>query len=625
MKKTSLVIPAIIILITLVGSRQIKEFGYPDWFALDIFMRLHPAEEMDTRVVIVSIDEEDIKNEPSKIISHEKVAKAINKIVSSGSAVVGVDIAHDGKIATELVNAYKENDNVIGTSKVFLPDKVDPPNGLPSERVGFVDYESDLDGLDRRASLADFSTESTRYSFAFQNAKIYLQKHHKKIDVKPNFLRLDNKIIYPLTSAFQKQKIDTSDNFQTIINYRQVHPSFHTISFRDILSDSSEALQRKIRGKVVLIGYTAITKHDFIRTSVVPTNELNGTIYGVEYHAHIISQIISTVMDNRNFIQPVSLIVECLWILSISLLSLIIFCRIPKLLEYWQLTICGLIALVFLTYAFMIFAFFIGWWIPVGATSISLTGVFTLVANIKNRRDKSIVKERLKNEKSLQRDEAYEEYSGAIHSRTQGDLKELLRSVKDFNLEIEEEVQDSLNVKKKLGEIIIDIEKIDASIKNIKEDLDNKKDPNTFICVDGFTVELGESLEQIFSIVFKHTVQYYSSLDKAKKIHGFDKINNENMSYRLKRSLCIFLENRLINVNQHAKEFDSIQVQGKCIRGKSRYRLTVEDNGKMVEDRTRIGEGTKQAEKLKDRLDGTYKEISKQSGGVKCVLEWPIL
>lgn len=624
MIRNALAIPAIILLIFVVGLQQIREFGYPDWLALDLFLRLRPTENIDNRIVIVSVNEEDIKNEPSKIISHEKVSKAINKIVLSGAAVVGVDIAHDGDIAEKLVKAYGENDNVIGASKILPPDEIDSPKGLPSERVGFVDYESDLDGADRRASLADFSDKSTRYSFAFQNAKIYLQKQNKKIDIKPNFLKLDNKIVYSITSAFQKRKIDTLKDFQTIINYRQVHPSFHTIRFRDILDDSSEVLQRKIRDKVVLIGYTAITKRDFIKTSVVPTNELNGTIYGVEYHAHVISQLISATLDNRSFIQPVSPIVEYLWILSISFLSLVIFYHTPKLLEQWQLTICVLIALIILIYAFMFFALLIGWWIPVGATSVSLAAISAVAIYIKNCRDKFIVEVRLKKEISQQRDEAYNEYAGAIHSKTQGDLKELSRSLKDFDLEIKEEVEDSLSVKEKLKEIIIGIEKIDANIVNIKKDFDNKKNRNIFICVDGYTIDLVERLDQIFLIVFKHTAQHYSTLDKAKKEHELDKIDDKNMSYGLKLDLCRFLENRLINIHQHAKEFNSIQVQGKCIRGRSRYRLTVEDNGKIVKAPTCGGEGTEQAEKLKNRLDGTYKEILKQSGGMKCILEWPI-
>ena len=162
-------------------------------------------------------------------------------------------------------------------AKVLPPDPLKSPSGLTADRIGFGDYEPDLDGAVRRATLAIFddnpSPNQNTYSFAFQIARVYLQQQQQKIQSTSSQLKLGSHVIYPLPAT---DNSDRSKYFDILVNYRHVYPTFPQLKLADVLAQRIPNLQNQI----VLIGYTATTKQDFVNTRVVPNPEIKPSKHG---------------------------------------------------------------------------------------------------------------------------------------------------------------------------------------------------------------------------------------------------------------------------------------------------------------------------------------------------------
>jgi CHASE2 domain-containing sensor protein len=118
-----------------------------DLLALDLLLRMRPTESIDDRITIVTIDETDLANSPNRnSIADRTLAQAINQIAAAKASVIGVDLIRDGAIDPQLIAVYRDRKNVVGLAKILPPDELAAPRGLPTDRIGFGDYEPDLDG-----------------------------------------------------------------------------------------------------------------------------------------------------------------------------------------------------------------------------------------------------------------------------------------------------------------------------------------------------------------------------------------------------------------------------------------------------------------------------------------------
>jgi CHASE2 domain-containing sensor protein len=121
----------LVILVRLTGSLQLIE-----WVTLDSFLRLRPSEPIDKRVVIVGIDEEDIRGIRKYPIPDREIAKLLRTLQKYQPRVIGLDIVRDIPVEpgqTELVAAFKDIKNLIAVEKV-LPVAIEPPPDLPPEQ-----------------------------------------------------------------------------------------------------------------------------------------------------------------------------------------------------------------------------------------------------------------------------------------------------------------------------------------------------------------------------------------------------------------------------------------------------------------------------------------------------------
>jgi CHASE2 domain-containing sensor protein len=585
------------------GNQMIRQW---DLFAFDQLLTINTAEPIDDRIVIVNIDENDLKKESS--ISDQKLAQAIGLIAAVQPHAIGVDIVRDGTIAPELQRAYSQNENVIGLSKLSPPDPFLPPMGLPLNRVGFGDYIPDIDSLVRRAQLASFASSRsdqkigqppTYYSFAFQLARLYLQQQGKKIQITPQQLELGNRSISPLDAS---ERAEGNDSFEVMINYRYPYPSFRSVKLADVLEQKS----LDFRNKVVIIGYSAATKHDFINTSIFPesSEKINGNISGVEYHSYIASQLIATAIDGRSFIQPLPVWGDYLWIfgciVSSGLLLRVVKFRAP----FWLLVIVilgytgGVCLGIYL-------AFLAGWWLPIGLTSGILVVNLPLLMSFYQREQSLLAV-------AEKRQQAIAETFNAIHNGPLQELSLLLRAVKSENIALPE-VGDRL-------------EHLNLQIRHIGESLQqgtNRDSAEILVLGDGEQLDLKMPLNELLHLVADRTLynDRYPSLSNLKvKVINFQEVPSKSkLSIDQKRQLCQFLEEAIGNAGKYAVGATRLQLLGKV--SEDTYRLSVEDNGKG-EIFDRVGEGTKQARRLAVSLGGRFDRFQNSTKGVICLIEW---
>jgi CHASE2 domain-containing sensor protein len=603
----------------IVGFRDNEVVRRWDAFALDRLISMRPAEKLEDRVVIVTIDENDLNQESS--ISDQNLVKAINIIAAAQPTAIGVDIVRDGEIAPELQEAYRKHENVIGISKSSPPDLLMPPLGLPVDRAGFGDYVPDVDSLVRRTQLASFTPgKTTQYSFAFQLARLYLQQQGKKIQITPQRLELNGRSILPLEASDDLSIAESSglpaeksehpqvaalpeDNFDVLVSYRQPYGVFRLVKLADILTKKSLGLQ----GKVVILGYSASTKHDFVNTSVFPASskKINGNILGVEYHSYVVSQLISTAIDGRSFIQPLPFWGDYLWIL-VCVVSSGLLLRVVKFkTPFWLLltVILGYTTGVCLSIYFLFLA---GWLLPIGLTSGILVINLPLLVSLYQREQSLLAV-------AEKRRQAIAETFNAIHNGPLQELSLLLQAVKSQNIALPE-VSDRL-------------EYLNLQIRHIGESLQQNASQGSaemLVLGDGERLDLKMPLNELLHLVADRVLysDRYPTLNNLKvKVINFQEIPSK-LSIDQKRQLCQFLEESIGNVGKYAVGATRLQLVGK-VSGDV-YRLSVEDNG-QGEVFDRVGQGTKQARRLAVSLGGRFERFQNRSAnGVICFIEWNI-
>jgi CHASE2 domain-containing sensor protein len=578
-----------------------------DLLALDLLLRMRLTESIDNRITIVTIDETDLANSPDRnSIADRTLAQAIDWIAAAKASVIGVDLIRDGAIDPQLIAVYQNHQHVIGLAKILPPDELAAPRGLPLDRIGFGDYEPDVDGAVRRATLAVFKKDRSnldfpKYSFAFQVARLYLNQHSSKIQIDPDRLSLGKYSISPLENS---SGLDRSKYFDIIINYRHTYPAFKTIKLADLLAGKAPNLEHKI----VLIGYTATTKQDFVNTHVIRNPEINGNIYGVEYHAQIVSQLIMTALDERNSIQPVPIWGEYLWILLVTSGIGLAIVKIRFDTTFGHVLSIGFG--YFVSIIFSIYLLFLnGWWLSIGFTFSVILLFYTPILTSFYQRELALLKI------DRQRSQAISETFNAIHNGPLQELSLLLQSVRAETITLPE-------IDRSLGNLNQQIRSIGESLQ---VDLDRGgKSSEILVLGNGDRIEMNIPLNEIFYLVADKVIgsdRHPNLINVRIKIIDFQEVPSESsLSIDLQRQLCQFLEESIGNVDKYARGVTKLQLIGKVID--NIYRLSIENNG-SGQISTRIGSGTKQAQLLAKHLNGKFQRSYNASGdGVLCSIEW---
>ncbi|WP_375514830.1 CHASE2 domain-containing protein [uncultured Nostoc sp.] len=599
------------ILIRIVGGMQSLE-----WIFLDTMLRLRPAEKLDERVVIVGIDEKDIEWVKQYPVPDGKIAELLTKLETYKPLAIGLDIFKNVPVepgSEELAKVWRENTNIISIEKILPPKEISPARGLPTEQIGFVDLFNDADSKNRRYLLYTPNPENEnedKYSLALQLVVRYFQK--KGIELKtgkndPNTIMIQETELPRITDNFGGYvSINHEDGGLSILmNFRNNYQPFHVVSLRDILNEKNENFYEKLlRDRIVLVGNRNMSAGDIFYTSALPTLELKGQIYGVDYHAHVISQILSTIIDGRPMLHSWADMGEYTWIVIWGFVPIIIG-RLTQ--SVWKnLFNVGLAGVCLFTYGYMMLWLW-GIWIPIAPSLIILAvnGV-GLSAFAFYQHDKFLRSQINERQNTIQHTFT------VIHN---GPLQTLAYGLKHMRAK-------DVPYEQLLGQF----EKLDREIREIGEflKLETVTAEESLRLGSGLILELNRPLHDLLYEVYsstleRHDFEYFKTLKV--KIRNFDPIDDKHLNREYKREICFFLEEALCNVGKHAQGVKCVQATG--IYAESKYKLSVKDNGYGIQSKLE-NKGTKHSKILAKQLGGEFQRESLSPHGTICELSWKL-
>ncbi|MBW4636554.1 MAG: CHASE2 domain-containing protein [Iphinoe sp. HA4291-MV1] len=330
--KTVLMI-SFIVTSLLMGVRWLGMLQAWELQAFDHFMRARLQEKQDSRLLIVTVSEDDLKLKEQQqgkgSLSNIALARLLEKLAPLQPRAIGLDIYRDEPLQPKqasLATRLKTDDKFFAICKVSDRTKnhpgTPPPQEVPPERQGFSDVVPDSDGIVRRHLLAMQPADPTspctaRYALNAQLAFHYLEKEGIYPKYTPRGdLQLGKVVLKRLQSHMGGyQQVDTG-GYQILLNYRsnlgsplEIAP---TVTLTDVLRGKVNPEQ--VKDRIVLIGTTAPSFRDYSLTPYITEQGFSQEIPGVILQAQMVSQIISAVKDGRPLLLILPVWGEVLWI-----------------------------------------------------------------------------------------------------------------------------------------------------------------------------------------------------------------------------------------------------------------------------------------------------------------------
>jgi len=152
---TATSVAGLLIVLRLVGLLQSVEL-----WALDQYFRLRPLEPVDPRIVIVGINETELKKVGTWPVPDAVIAQLLEKLKKQQPRAIGLDLFRDIPIEPghqALVKVFESTPNLIGVEKIVVDDRsfaIAPPPVLSQlGQVSSVDVVVDADSKLRRGML----------------------------------------------------------------------------------------------------------------------------------------------------------------------------------------------------------------------------------------------------------------------------------------------------------------------------------------------------------------------------------------------------------------------------------------------------------------------------------------
>lgn len=376
-----------LLLLRLTGALQFMEV-----VALDQMFRLRPPERIDSRIVLVTIDESDIKQLGKWPMSDAVLAQIISSIKQQQPRVIGLDIFRDLPVEPghqALANVFTTTPNLIGIENVIKAadgDIIPAPSLLKQrDQVSASDLLLDTDGRVRR-SLLYLRTQDDRSIFTLgaRLAFFYLDKQgifRQPLDPDQIQFRLGQAVFTPLQPNDGGYVGMDAGGYQILSNFPKFQPGFRTISITEVLQ--GRLPRDLVRDHIVLIGVTAESLKDKFFTSY--TTDSTAVPAGVEVHALLASQLLSAALDGRPLLHTWSEPMESLWIVVWSTIGAVIGWTASSPPQ----TILKVVLLGIALGGGAYILFLMGWWIIIVPPLLALVGsaitsnVYLLWENLK--------------------------------------------------------------------------------------------------------------------------------------------------------------------------------------------------------------------------------------------------
>jgi adenylate cyclase len=307
----------IVFLLRFSGALQFLEWG-----AFDLFFRLAPAETTDPRIVVVGIDESDIRN-LNWPIADNTLAKLLTKLKQQKPRAIGLDLARDLPVdpgRQDLERVFSNTPNLFGVEKV--PDRDASGKVASNERINPSPVLKRLNQVAAANLVFDDDAKVRRGLLSLESPDRKELLLGLGLQAAISYLEAEDNIPHP--EAINPNRFESNDGgyvradtggHQIQINYRRNKQPFRTVSMMEVMEDRIP--KDLMRDRIVFVGVTAISLKD---TFVTPL-DFGSQTPGVEIHAHIASQLIGGALDGRKFIKTWSEPIEWLWIIGWTFLG----------------------------------------------------------------------------------------------------------------------------------------------------------------------------------------------------------------------------------------------------------------------------------------------------------------
>ena len=329
----TILLASLISAVTTLGLRQIGVFQSWELHALTQLMQLRPRELPDARILVITVTEADIQAQDADqrrgSLSDAALSALLKTLAPMEPRVIGLDIYRDFPVSPrqpQLVEQLQSTDNFLVTCKTSDAEHnilgIPPPTEVPDERISFSDFSTDPDGIVRRHLLAltpePASPCQAAYGLSTLLALHYLaQEGREPTTTADGHLQVGQVVLKPLESNFGGYQGIDAGGHQILLNYRSLATPdqiANQVALSDVLDNRVNP--KAVRDRIVLIGSTARSFGDYW---ITPYRDQHGgpqETAGVFMQAHMVSQLISAVLDDRPLIQAWPEWAEILWILG---------------------------------------------------------------------------------------------------------------------------------------------------------------------------------------------------------------------------------------------------------------------------------------------------------------------
>jgi diguanylate cyclase (GGDEF)-like protein len=301
------------------GIRQVGGLQPAELLVFDRMMQLKPDQNPDSRLLVVGINEADIRTQNHWPLSDQVIAKTLARLQQYKPRVIGLDIFRDIAIAPGhgSLQAQLQAPNVIAINYLgnTEDEHIPAPLYLPQAQVGFSDLVSDPDGVVRRNLMFVSDGTATHTSFALKLALYYLRERQVPAQLtEAGEFQVGKTVFAKLrATAGGYQTADTA-GYQILLNYRSASNAVRVVSLQQVLQGKVDP--DWVKDKIVLIGVTAPSAKDLHYTPYSSGKQGNLQMSGVVIHAQMVSQVLSAVLDGQPLFWFWLDWVEIAWIVS---------------------------------------------------------------------------------------------------------------------------------------------------------------------------------------------------------------------------------------------------------------------------------------------------------------------
>ncbi|MFQ3679458.1 MAG: CHASE2 domain-containing protein, partial [Pseudanabaenaceae cyanobacterium] len=277
-----------------------------EWATLDSFWRGRWPENLEARVVVVRITEEDLRRYGYPL-PDGVLATALTKLQAQNPRGIGVDIFRDLPVGTggDRLAVLWQDERIVAIEKSVLPDpensRVKPPPGVLPHQVGFADVLPDRDGRVRRALLSAPGLDGDyRFSLAMRLVERYLYAEGVTLTNglrDPQAFRFGTVEVPRFRGDWGGYVREDDGGNQILVPWPRLPVQsgdmrFPSMTLHQLLSGAGPP----VTDRLVLLGYAAAASaKDTLQVPAVSTTE----IYGVEYHALVIAHLLGMALDGR--------------------------------------------------------------------------------------------------------------------------------------------------------------------------------------------------------------------------------------------------------------------------------------------------------------------------------------